>query len=339
MIGRIIEWSAKNPLIVTVGLVLALAGSVYSMKKIPLDAIPDLSESQVIIFTEWMGRSPDLVEDQVTYPIVSRMLSAPKIKFVRGTSMFSMSFVYVIFEDGTDPYWARSRVLEYLSALGGTLPGDARPELGPDATSLGWIYQYALEDRSGKHDLAELRTFQDFNLRYALESVPGVAEVASIGGFEKQYQVTLDPKILLSHGLTLQEVSSAIQKSSGDVGGRVIEMASKEYFVRGRGYVKDLEDIGNVVVRTSDDGKPLLVKDLGRVAFGGDLRRGAGELNGEGEAVGGVVIMRYGENALDVIERVKQRIEEIRPSLPEGVEIVPTYDRSGLIERSIHRIV
>ena len=334
MIKKLIEWSAKNPLIVVVGFVLALSGSWLSMKNLPLDAIPDLSETQVIVHTEWMGRSPDLVEDQVTYPIVSKMISAPNVKVVRGITMFSQSFVYVIFDDGTDPYWARSRVLEYMSAISGLLPPGVDPVLGPDATSLGWVFQYALEDKSGSRDLAELRTFQDFNLRYALESVQGVAEVASFGGFEKQFQVELDPKVLLAHGITLQDVSAAIRRSSGDVGGRVIEMASKEYYVRGKGYIKSLEDIENVVVKASD-GTPLLVRDIGSVMFGGDIRRGAGELNGEGEAVGGVVIMRYGENALDVIEKVKERIVEIQPSLPEGVKIVATYDRSSLIERAI----
>ena len=228
MIRKLIAWCADNPFIVTAAFALAIAGSIVSIRNLPLDAIPDLSETQVIVTTEWMGRSPDLIEDQVTYPIVSKLISAPRVKAVRGSSMYSMSFVYVIFEDGTDPYWARSRVLEYLSSLAARLPPGTRPVLGPDATSLGWVYQYALVDRSGKHDLAEIRATQDFNLRYALESVPGVAEVASVGGFQKQYQVSLDPKAMLAHGVTLQEVAAAVGKSTGEVGVRAIEMASKQ---------------------------------------------------------------------------------------------------------------
>ncbi len=334
MIEKIIEYSAKNRFItITVVAFFALWG-LWALKNISLDAIPDLSDVQVIVFTEWTGRSPDLVEDQITYPIVTTMLSAPKVKFVRGQSFFGLSFVYVIFEDGTDMYWARSRVLEYLNEVRAKLPEGVTPTLGPDATGVGWVFEYALVDRSGKHNLADLRTFQDWYLRYWLESIPGVAEVASVGGFQKQYQVELDPNKLFAYGISVNEVIKAIRRSNNDVGGRVIEFASTEYFVRGRGYIKSTKDIEKVVVK-SHKGTPVRIGDIASVQIGPEIRRGLAELNGEGETVGGIVVMRYGENALDVIKKVKEKLNEVKSSLPEGVEIVTTYDRSGLIKRAI----
>jgi Cu(I)/Ag(I) efflux system membrane protein CusA/SilA len=336
MVARIIELCARNRLLVLVGVAVATAASIASIRKVQLDAIPDLSDPQVIVYAEWMGRSPTLVEDQVTYPIVSALVSAPKVADVRGYSMFGMSFVYVIFDEGTDVYWARSRVLEYLSSIEARLPQGVSPALGPDATGIGWTFQYTLVDESGKHGLDELRTFQDFTLRYALGSVPGVAEVASIGGFQKQYQVTVDPNKLRAHGLTLQDVVGAIRDSNDEVGGRVLELSGREYYVRGRGYVQDLPDLEQVAIRASGpNGVPVLVRDVGRVRFGPDIRRGLLEWNGAGEAVGGIVVMRSGENALDVVNRVKARLEELRPGLPEGVRVEIAYDRSDLIHRSI----
>ncbi|MDQ3367086.1 MAG: CusA/CzcA family heavy metal efflux RND transporter [Myxococcota bacterium] len=336
MITRIIELCAKNRFMVFLAVTFAMVGAVWSIQRIKLDAIPDLSDPQVIVYTEWMGRSPQLVEDQVTYPIVSAMVSAPHVTDVRGFSMFGMSFIYVIFEEGTDIYWARSRVLEYLNGIKGRLPESANPVIGPDATGIGWAFQYTLVDKSGKHGLDDLRTFQDFTLRYALGSVPGVAEVASVGGYQKQYQVTVDPNRLRAYNVTLDEVSSKIRDSNNDVGGRIIEMSGREYYVRGRGYIQDLAAIENIAVRASGPtGTPVLVKDVGTVRFGPDIRRGLLEWNGEGEAVGAIVIMRYGENALEVIDRVKQKIKDLQPTLPEGVELAIAYDRSALIKRSI----
>lgn len=334
MIDKIIEFSARNRFMtITIVLFFTLWG-VWSMKNTPVDAIPDLSDVQVIVFTEWSGRSPDLVEDQITYPIVTTLLSAPEVKFVRGQSFFGLSFVYVIFEDGTDMYWARSRVLEYMNEVSAELPDGVNPTLGPDATGVGWVYQYALVDETGKNDLADLRTFQDWYLRYWLESVPGVAEVASVGGFQKQYQVELDPNKLSAYGISTNQIIRAIRRSNNDVGGRVVEFSSTEYFVRGRGYIQSVEDIEDIALKT-ENGTPVLIRDVADVQIGPDIRRGVAELNGKGETVGGIVVMRYGENALDVIERVKNKLEEVKPSLPEGVEIVTTYDRSGLIERAI----
>ncbi len=334
MIEKIIELSARNRFLVLLLTAFAAVAGWWSFRNTPVDAIPDLSDPQVIVFTEWMGRSPTLVEDQVTYPIVSGLLAAPKVTDVRGFSMFGMSFIYVVFEEGTDLYWARSRVLEYLSAIQRTLPADAAPTLGPDATGIGWVFSYALVDRSGKHDLADLRTFQDFSLRYAVASVPGVAEVASVGGYQKQYQVTVDPDRLRGYDVTLPEVVSAIRRSNSDVGGRIVEMSQREYYVRGRGYVTDLADVENVVVRATEGGTPILVKDVGEVRFGPDIRRGLAELDGNGETVGAIVVMRYGENAREVIERVKRKLEEAKSSFPDGVEAVVTYDRSSLIDRA-----
>jgi Cu(I)/Ag(I) efflux system membrane protein CusA/SilA len=335
MIERIIEYSAKNQVVIFLAVLFALVVGIWAVRGVPLDAIPDLTDTQVIIFTQWMGRSPNLVEDQVTYPIVSSMLSAPRVKVVRGFSMFGMSFVYVIFQDGTDVYWARSRVLEYLSQLQGKFPAGVTPQLGPDATGVGWVYEYALVDESGKHDLAELRAFQDWHLRYWLASVPGVAEVASVGGFEKQYQVDLDPDRLLAYNLPVSDVVSAIRAGNNDVGGRSLEMSGKEYVVRGQGYITSTGHLDQVVVGRRPDGTPLLLRDVANVHLGPEMRRGLTELDGQGEVVGGIVVMRYGENALNVIDRVKAKIKEVEPGLPEGVKIVPTYDRSDLIRRSI----
>jgi copper/silver efflux system protein len=334
MLAGVIEASAKHRVIVLfVALALALAG-VFAMKRVKLDAIPDLSDPQVIVFTEWPGRSPTLVEDQVTYPLVTALLGAPNVVDVRGQTMFGMSFVYVVFDEGTDLYWARSRVLEYLSTVSSRLPADARPRMGPDATGVGWVYQYALVDRSGKLDAGQLRTLQDFSLRYALTSVPGVAEVASVGGFEQQYQVTVDPVRLRNFGLTIADVARAVRRSNADVGARVIELSEREYFLRGRGYLRSVADLEQVVVR-AEGGTPVLVRDVGSVALGGDQRRGAADFDGQGETVSGIVVMRYGENALEVIERVEKKLDQLRPTLPHGVEIVPVYNRKSLIERAI----
>src|SRR3954451_818379 len=338
MIARIIELSAKyrGLVIIVYGALILLA--IGAIRRIQLDAIPDLSDPQVIIFTEWKGQSPTLIEDQVTYPIASSLLAAPHVTAVRGYSMFGMSFVYVLFEEGTDVYWARSRVLEYMNGIKNKLPADVSPVLGPDATGIGWIYEYALRDKTGKHDLAQLRTIQDFTLRYALESVPGVAQVASVGGYERQYQVTLDPDKLRAYGLGVAEVADAIRNSNGEVGGRLLEMSGREYFVRGRGYLQNLSDLSQVAIRAAPDGTPVRIGDVGTVRFGGDIRRGLAELDGQGETVGAIVISRYGENALDVIGRVQAKINELQTALPAGVEIVPTYDRSSLIERAINTL-
>jgi Cu(I)/Ag(I) efflux system membrane protein CusA/SilA len=339
MVEKIIEFCARNRLLVLLGVGFALVGAIMAIRRVKLDAIPDLSDPQVIVFTEWMGRSPTLVEDQVTYPIASKLIGTPHVTDVRGFSMFGMSFVYVIFEEGTDIYWARSRVLEYMNGLRGVLPAGVAPTLGPDATGIGWVFQYTLTDKSGKHSLADMRTFQDFTLRYALGSVPGVAEVASVGGFQKQYQVTVDPNRLRAYGVTLTDVIDAIRQSNNDVGGRIIEFSGREYYVRGRGYIQDLGAIEKIALRASGPGgTPLLVRDIASVRFGPDIRRGLLEWNGEGEAVGAIVMMRYGENALDVIGRVKKKFEDLKPSFPEGVEMTIAYDRSGLIERSIETL-
>ncbi|MGB8356607.1 MAG: CusA/CzcA family heavy metal efflux RND transporter, partial [Chthoniobacteraceae bacterium] len=334
MIEWIIEASARNKFLVFVFTAFAFSAGIYGLIHTPLDAIPDLSDVQVIVSTDWEGRSPDLVEDQVTYPISTKFIAAPKVKFVRGESMFGKSFVYVIFEDGTDIYWARSRVVEYLNSVRGSLPEGVNPVIGPDATGVGWVYEYALVDETGKHDLAELRSIQDWNLRYTLESVKGVSEVASVGGFVKEYQVDLDPNALAAYNIPLGDVVSKIKASNSDVGGKIFEVATTEYYVRGRGYIKSIADIENIVLKV-DHGTPVTVKNVGTVHLGGDLRRGVAELDGKGETVGGIVVMRYGENALNVIDGIKKKMEEIQTSLPAGVRIVPTYDRSDLIKRSI----
>lgn len=333
-IERVIEASARNRFLVFVLLLFAVAGGIWALRHTPLDAIPDLSDVQVIVYTDWEGRSPDLVEDQITYPISTRFIAAPKVKFVRGESMFGKSFVYVIFEDGTDIYWARSRVIEYLNSVRGSLPEGVNPVIGPDATGVGWVYEYALVDESGKNNLAELRSFQDWHLRYALESVKGVAEVAPVGGFVKQYQVDLDPDKLLAYGIPLADVVAKIRRSNNDVGGKIFEVSSTEYYVRGRGYINSPADLEAIPLKVVD-GTPVYVKNVGTVHLGGDLRRGVAELDGKGEAVGGIVVMRYGENALTVIDGIKRKLKEIEPSLPPGMKIVPTYDRSELIHASI----
>ena len=335
MIGRIIEACVGNKLL-TVLLTLLVAGAGFlAMSDTPLDAIPDLSDVQVIVLTEYPGQAPQVVEDQVTFPLSTAMLAVPYAKTVRGYSFFGLSFVYVIFEDGTDMYWARSRVLEYLSFAGDRLPAGVRPRLGPDATGVGWVYEYALVDTSGRRDLAELRSIQDWYLRYELASVPGVAEVASIGGFVKQYQVTVDPNKLRAYGISLRQIKSAIQRSNNDVGGRLIELAETEFMVRGLGYIRSLDDIRNVPVSAGRSGTPVRVRDIATVQVGPELRRGLAEWNGEGEVAGGIVVMRYGENALAVIDAVKERLDELQDGLPEGVVVETAYDRSGLIRRAV----
>jgi Cu(I)/Ag(I) efflux system membrane protein CusA/SilA len=330
----VIEFSARNRFLILVLTAAALVLAVEAMRSVPLDAIPDLSDTQVIVYSRW-DRSPDIMEDQVTYPIITALLGAPKVKAVRGFSDFGFSYVYVIFQDGTDLYWARSRTLEYLSKILPRLPEGVTTELGPDATGVGWVYQYALVDRTGKHDLAELRSFQDWTLRYWLQSVPGVAEVASIGGFQKQYQVNVDPNALLAYRIPIQKVVEAIRQGNNDVGGRLVEFSGAEYMVRGRGYARSIEDIGNIVVGDDGKGTPILIANIAQVALGPDIRRGVVDLGGQGDVVGGIVVMRSGENALNVIGRLKEKIRSIRPSLPPGVELVTTYDRSALIQRSI----
>jgi len=337
MVERIIEFSAHNKFLVLIFTAVALAGALYAVRNVPLDAIPDLSDTQVIVYSRW-DRSPDIIEDQVTYPIVTALLGAPKVKAIRGYSDFGFSYVYVIFQDGTDLYWARSRTLEYLSKILPVLPEGVRTELGPDATGVGWVFQYALVDTTGKNDLAQLRSFQDWYLRYWLQSVPGVAEVASVGGFQKQYQVNLKPEALLAYKMPIQKVVEAIRQGNNDVGGRLVEFAGAEYMVRGRGYARSVDDIEQIVVGQDSNGTPIRIQELGRVVLGPDIRRGVVDLDGMGETVGGIVIMRHGENALNVIERVKAKLEEVRASLPAGVTLVPTYDRSELIQRSIDNL-
>ncbi len=335
MIENLIEWSAKNKLLVFILTGVAMVGAWWCVRHIPLDAIPDLSDTQVIIYSRW-DRSPDILEDQVTYPIVTALLGAPKIKTVRGLSDFGYSYVYVIFEDRTDLYWARSRVIEYLSKILPRLPEGVKTEIGPDATSVGWVYQYALIDESDHLNLAQMKSIQDWQLKFHLQSVPGVAEVASVGGFVKQYQINVDPNRLISYGMTLTQLVDSVRKGNSDTGGRVLEFAGTEYMVRGRGYIKQKSDIEKVVVgHDPKTGVPILVKHLANVELGPDIRRGVTDLNGMGDAVGGIVVMRQGENALNVINRVKEKLEEIKPSLPPGLKIVPVYDRSDLITRAI----
>jgi Cu(I)/Ag(I) efflux system membrane protein CusA/SilA len=336
MIKGIIRFSAANKYLVIAATLVALAIAYWTMQNIPLDAIPDLSDTQVIVYSRW-DRSPDIIEDQVTYPIIAALLGAPKVKDIRGFSDFGFSFVYVIFEDGTDIYWARTRVLEYLSKIVPQLPAGVTTELGPDATSVGWVFQYALVDRSGKHSSDELRSYQDWFLRYAVQSVPGVAEVAAVGGQVRQYQITIDPNRLAAYNLPLDTVINAVRSGNNDVGGRLVEVAGREYMVRGRGYVKSIADLEKLVLKV-DNGTPVTVKDVGSVALGPEMRRGIADYNGEGDVVGGIVVMRQGENALNVIKRVKAKLEELKPSLPEGVEVVTTYDRSELIEEAIHTV-
>ena len=333
MIKGLIRFSAENRYLVIASAIVLLAVAFWSMRNIPLDALPDLSDTQVIVYSRW-DRSPDIVEDQVTYPITTALLGAPRVKAIRGFSDFGYSYVYVIFEDGTDQYWARTRVLEYLSKITSQLPAGVKTELGPDATSVGWVFQYALVDESGKHASDELRSYQDWFLRYAIQSVPGVAEVATVGGQVRQYQVTVNPNALAAYKLPLETVIDAVRKGNNDVGGRLLELAGREYMVRGRGYVKSIQDLENLVLK-SQGGTPVLLRDVATVALGPEIRRGIADYNGRGDVVGGIVVMREGENALRVIERVKAKLEELKPSMPKGVQVVATYDRSDLIERAI----
>ena len=335
MIAKFIDSCVRNRFLVIIIWLLVAAWGIYAMYMLPIDAIPDLSDVQVIITTEFPEQAPLVVEDQITYPLTTALLAVPKAKVVRGFSQFGLSLVYVIFEDGTDIYWARSRVLEYLNYIRGKLPPGVNPALGPDATGVGWVYQYVLEDPTGKHDLAQLRSLQDWHISYQLRTVPGVSEVASIGGFVKQYQVVVDPNKLAAYNLPLSRLKSNIQMSNQDVGGRVIEMAETEYMVRGLGYIKSIADVENIVVGTDSRGTPILVRDVALVRLGPELRRGVAEGNGQGEVVAGIVVMRFGENAKAVVSRVKEKIDEIQRSLPPGVRIVPVYDRSGLIDRAI----
>ena len=336
MISRFIGFSARNRFLIFLMVAFFTGWGWWALNRTPLDAIPDLSETQVIIYTEWMGRAPDLVEDQITYPITSTLLAAPKVQVVRGFSYQGSSFVYVIFEEGTDIYWARSRILEYLQGVRSKLPADVNPVLGPDATSVGWGFSYAVVDESGRQNLAQLRSLQDYNIKLALESVPGVSQVASLGGFVKQYQVTIDPNRLLAYNIPISTVMDAIRKSNKDVEGRVLEFSGIEYMIRGRGYIKEIKDIELVAVGTNGAGTPILVRDIGEVRLGPDIRRGLAELDGKGEVAAGIVIVRFGENVLSVLERVKEKIaRDIAPSLPPGVKIVATYDRTDLIHRSI----
>jgi Cu(I)/Ag(I) efflux system membrane protein CusA/SilA len=337
VIARWIDWCARNRFLVFTGVFLLILAGIWSMRNIPLDALPDISDVQVIIHTQWPGEPPDIIEDQVTYPIVTTLLAAPQVKDVRAQTMFGDSYVYVIFQDGTDLYWARSRVLEYLQQLQGRLPSGVNPVLGPDATGAGWVYEYVLLDHSHQHSLADLRSHQDWYVRYQLETVPGVAEVASIGGFVRQYQVQLDPNKLQAYNIPLSTVIQRVRASTNEVGGRLLELGGAEYMVRGLGYFKSLQDLANIPVGTHN-GVPVLVSDLGTVAFGPDIRRGVADWNGEGETVGGIVVMRFGQNALTVINGIKQKIAEVQRSLPLGVEIVSGYDRSGLIHKSIETL-
>ena len=337
MIQRIISGCARNPFLVFTGAILLVIAGVWCMQRVPLDALPDISDVQVIIHTPWAGEPPNVIEDQVTYPIVTALLAAPDVKNVRAQTMFGDSYVFVVFQDGTDLYWARSRVTEYLEQIAGRLPPDVHPAIGPDATGAGWVYEYAVVDRSHTRNLADLRALQDWYLRYQLETVPGVAEVASIGGFVRQYQVNLDPNKLFSYGISAATVIDRVRQSTNEVGGSILQMSGAEYMIRGRGYLRSLADLENVPVATKN-GTPVLVRDLGTVSFGPDVRRGAADWQGEGETVGGIVVMRYGMNALKVIDGVKAKFREIASSLPAGVEIVTAYDRSWLIDQSIHTL-
>ena len=338
MLRRIIEGSARNPVLVGLGVAALLAWGLYALARTPLDAIPDLSDVQVIVFSEYPGQAPQVVEDQVTYPLSTAMLAVPHAKVVRGYSFFGFSFVYVLFEDGTDLYWARSRVLEALNFVTGRLPAGVAPTLGPDATGVGWIYEYALVDRSGGHDLAELRSLQDWLLRYELQTVPGVAEVASVGGHVRQYQVEVDPNQLAAYGLTLAQLRRAIQRSNNDIGGRLVEQAETEFMVRARGYLRSVRDLEQVAVGASGSGTPVLLGHVANISLGPELRRGLTDLDGEGEVAAGVVVMRFGENALETIRKVKEKLAELSENLPDGVEIVPVYDRAPLIERAVENL-
>ena len=338
MIEKIIEWSVNNRFMVVLVTLFAILGGIFAMVNMPVDAIPDLSDVQVIVYTEYSGQAPQVVEDQVTYPLTTAMLSVPFAKVVRGYSFFGYSFVYIIFEDGTDLYWARSRVLEYLNFVSGRLPAGVTPSLGPDATGVGWVYEYVLKDTTGTYDLQQMRSFQDWYLRYELTAVPGVAEVASIGGYVKQYQVEVDPNKLLAYNLPIGKVKQAIQRSNNDVGGKLLEMGETEFMVRGLGYITSMADIESIAVGVDEYGTPILMKNIATVHMGPELRRGILEWNGEGEVVGGIVVMRYGANALDVIDRVKEKIKDLEKGLPQGIVIETGYDRSGLIHRAVETL-
>jgi copper/silver efflux system protein len=337
MIEKIIDWCARQKFVVLVFAAAAAAIGIWTLYNQPVDAIPDLSDTQVIVYSRW-DRSPDIIEDQVTYPITTALLGAPKVKAIRGYSDFGFSYVYIIFEDGTDIYWARSRVIEYLSKVISTLPPEVKTEIGPDATGVGWVYQYALLDESGSHSLADLRSFQDWNLRYALQSVAGVAEVATIGGFQNQYQVTVDREKLTAYNVSVTQVAEAVRNANVESGGRLIEFSGREYMVRGHGYLKSEADLEQVVLKTDNLGTPVLLGDVARVERGPEIRRGVADLDGTGDVVGGIIVMRHGENADRVISRVKEKLAELEPSLPKGVKVVNTYDRSELIEASIYTL-
>src|SRR5216683_472799 len=337
VISRWIDWCAQSRFLVFTGTLLLVLAGIWSLRRIPLDALPDISDVQVIVHTPWAGQPPSLIEDQVTYPIVTKLLAAPHVKAVRAQTMFGDSYVFVVFADGTDLYWARSRVIEYMQQIQGRLPAEVHPVIGPDATGAGWIYEYVVVDRSHQRSLADLRSLQDWYLRYQLETVPGVAEVATIGGFVRQYQVNVDPDKLRAYGIPLSTVIEKVRASTNEVGGRLLEMGGAEYMIRGLGYLHSLSDLETVPVATKN-GTPVLVRDLGTVTFGPDIREGVAEWQGEGETVGGIVVMRDGMNALNVINGIKQKLAEIKPSLPPGVEVVAGYDRSGLIHASIETL-
>src|ERR1700722_11097510 len=334
VIARWIDWCARNRFLVFTGTLLLVLAGIWALRQIPLDALPDISDVEVIIHTPWMGEPPSIIEDQVTYPIVTTLLAAPHVKAVRAQTMFGDSYVFVVFEDGTDLYWARSRVLEYMQQIQGRLPEKVHPALGPDATGAGWVYEYALVDHSHQHSLADLRSLQDWYLRYQLETVPGVAEGASIGGFAKEDQVQVDPNKLLAHGMPLSAVIDKVKMSTNEVGGRVLNLSGADYMIRGLGYLRSLDDLATVAVG-SKNGTPILIRDLGTVSFGPDIREGVAEWHGDGETIGGIIVMRQGMNALNVINGVKQKLREIAPSLPPGVQIMTGYDRSDLIDASI----
>jgi Cu(I)/Ag(I) efflux system membrane protein CusA/SilA len=339
MIEKLIASCVRNKFLTLIFVAGFFGAGLWALKNIPLDALPDLSDVQVIVYTNWEGQNPNLIEDQVTYPIVSALISAPRVKTVRGFSFFGYSYVYVIFQDGTDLYWARSRVLEYLNGLRGNLPEGVNPNLGPDATGVGWGFEYVLVDRSGKHSLADLRSFQDWDLSYWLRAVPGVAEVSSAGGFQKQYQIDVDPVKLASYGIGLPDVLTGVQESNGDVGGRVVEWTGREYMVRGRGYITSLEDLKKVPLKArAATGTPVYLSDVANVHFGPEMRRGITDWNGEGEAVAGVVVVRSGENVMAVVEAVKKKIAALAPSFPPGVELKVAYDRTELIRRAINTL-
>jgi len=338
MIAAIIRWSIANRFFVLLTTAVLLGAGLFALRNTPVDAIPDLSDVQVIIKTSYAGQAPQVVEDQVPYPLTTAMLSVPGAITVRGYSFFGDSYVYVIFKDGTDLYWARSRVLEYLNQVAGSLPNAAKPQLGPDATGVGWVYAYALTDRSGKKDLSQLKSIQDWFLKFELQTVPGVSEVASIGGMIRQYQVNVDPNRLRAYGIPLAHIRNAIKRANHETGASVIEMAEAEYMVRVTGYIQNIDDLKNVPLGINDNGTPLLLRHLADINLGPQMRRGIAELNGEGEVVGGVVVMRFGENAQTTIQGIKDKLETLKTGLPEGVEIIPTYDRSGLINRAIENL-